>query len=502
FAQATFTQNGLGGNDALLVVAVDDHRYAWWEADNGPLRGIRDEVDGILSSSLDSRFRAGDYAGGVNDFARALRERLGGAAPPAAVTPAPGGTQQPAPAGGTSILGVIVAVILVLAGLLIIAGWWGRRRADRRTAEERDRRTGQLARDANALLIQTDDAVREAQQDADFVAAQFGDSEAAPYRDALATATAELKAAFGVRQKLDDSIPEDPETRERMLNEILTRARHAAALLDEQRRRAAELRESESKAPDVLAALPTAIDALAARLPTSQAAFARLGAYAPAAWAAVSGNGSEAEKRIASARADTERGTSLLATDRHAAAASTRSAQAAVAQANGLLDAIEKTAASLDETRRRLSAEIEAAAPDVERAKAAVAAGRVDPKAVSTVDEAQKLLAAARAEASADRPDVIAGYRQAQQANQLADSVLEGVRQAEERRAREAAALATAIHSAEVSIARASDYITARRNGVGREARTRLAEGQRHHDLALQLQNTDPARAVEEARLA
>ncbi|HEY6057721.1 MAG TPA: TPM domain-containing protein, partial [Candidatus Limnocylindrales bacterium] len=47
FAQATFTQNGLGGNDALLVVAVDDHRYAWWEADNGPLRGIRDEVDGI-----------------------------------------------------------------------------------------------------------------------------------------------------------------------------------------------------------------------------------------------------------------------------------------------------------------------------------------------------------------------------------------------------------------------------------------------------------------------
>jgi uncharacterized membrane protein YgcG len=29
--QDTFESNGLGGNDMVLLVAVNDHRYGWWE---------------------------------------------------------------------------------------------------------------------------------------------------------------------------------------------------------------------------------------------------------------------------------------------------------------------------------------------------------------------------------------------------------------------------------------------------------------------------------------
>ena len=55
----------------------------------------------------------------------------------------------------------------------------------------------------------------------------------------------ELKAAFAVRQKLDDEIPEDPPTREAMLTEIVHRAGRAVASLDEQRKRMQGLRDTE-----------------------------------------------------------------------------------------------------------------------------------------------------------------------------------------------------------------------------------------------------------------
>ena len=502
FAQTTYQQNGLGGNDVLLLVAVNDHRYGWWAAQNGPLEPIRNDVDTILSNSIEAPFRAGDYAGGVSQFAAALGQRLSSAGQPAQpATQQPGGTSsQPSgqPAGQSSdpLLGVVGALILVLAGVAILWAWLSRRRADHRAAEERDRRMAQLARDANALLIQTDDAVRESQQEIGFVEAQFGEDDAAAYRDALAQATAELKAAFEVRQRLDDATPEDPPTREQMLNEVLGRAQRAAGLLDEQHKRVASLRESEAKAPELLAALPSAIDVVAARLPATQAAFARLQAYAPATWATVGGNGSEAEKRIASARAETEAGRVGLTTDIHAAAKHARVAQAATTQASALLDAIEKLVASLDETRQRLTAEIAAAAPDVERARAAVVAGKVDAAAGQHVDEAERLLAEARTQAASSQPDVVAGYQAAQQANQLADAVLEGVRAAEERQARAVAALASALHSATTSVDRTNDYITSRHHGVGREARTRLAEAERHLALANQLMSSDPARCL------
>jgi uncharacterized membrane protein YgcG len=75
FAEATYDRNGLGGNDVVLVVAVDEQRYAWAARNAGGL--TPDDIDGLCSDNLDPNFRDGDYAGGVIALAQGIQTALG-----------------------------------------------------------------------------------------------------------------------------------------------------------------------------------------------------------------------------------------------------------------------------------------------------------------------------------------------------------------------------------------------------------------------------------------
>ena len=80
-----------------------------------------------------------------------------------------------------------------------------------------------LSRQANALLIATDERIRDAGQEVDFAEAQYGADAVTELRDAVAGAKADLAAAFTIRQRLDDDVPEDDPTRRAMLQEIVDR---------------------------------------------------------------------------------------------------------------------------------------------------------------------------------------------------------------------------------------------------------------------------------------
>lgn len=514
FAAETFLQNGLGGNDLLLLVAVGDRRYGWWE--DGAIGQLSsDSVDGLLSSTLEPRFRAGDYAGGVADFASGLGRALaqssgsqpagGGPVAPVIQPTAQPVRQAPAvPAAPPIFVWGLVGLVLVLAGVMILVGAVRRRRLEQLTDEERDVRTGQLARQANSLLIAADDGVRDLQQELGFAEAEFDAAEIEPIRAAIGRAQDELKAAFTIRQQLDDEVPEDPPTRERMLNEIVTHCRSIAAAGDEQRKRISELRDLDRRAPEVLAGVPGQVTGLQARLPAAQATIERLEAYAPTSWQPVRGNLEEARKRIDFASATARRGASALAgatPDVHAGRAAARAAQAALAQAAALLDAIERMAASLDQARDRLEAECRAAAEDVTAARAALRA-QPDAQLASRLDDAEAKLATARQEAGAPTPDVLAAFVAAQQAHAAADQALAGIREAATQRARQEAALQAALTSAQASVTHAADYIDSRRSGIGREARTRLAEAQRNLQQAQAAVATDPGAALRAAQRA
>ena len=435
FATETATSNSLGANDALLLVATDDRTDAIWVAD-GLDEISDDEIDTIIADVLEPRLRDGDFDGAAIDTAEALgtaAETASPTEPPSTETGVPVTTPVPG-AGGTSDgggFGILGALLLVGGiGILLVVGgrWLTGLIAARREAEERDRRTGRLAREANALLVQTDERIRTAGQEVGYVEASYGLEETAPLRKAVGEAQGELRAAFEIRQRLDDSEPEDPPTREAMLTEIVERARRAQAVLDSEAARIAELRDLERDAPGVLDELAPRIEAVEARLPAAESAMAELTTSAPAAAAPVRGNVTEARKGITGARAAVDAARQALArNDRRAAAKGARTAIVGVDGAGALVDAVEKQVAAVREAAARLPQELAAAEAGLAEARAAMegSAGSLTRPGAAVQrpgDQAQLIAAedAVRsARAAAGAGDPLAALRAATEAHRL-----------------------------------------------------------------------------------
>ena len=519
FARSTYESNGLGGNDMVLLVAVNDHRYGWWEdtragsSDTGNATGLPGTtIDSLGSDNLDPSFKQGDYSGGVVNFANALQQAVVSGSKPSAVAT---GTGSSAPGGTTSSGGdlggllLFLGVILVFIGVVVVIVRLRAWRLSHLSAEERDRQTGDLARQANKLLVDTDDAITAAKQELGFAQAEFSDADCAPFATALDKAQDELKQAFTLRQQLDDATPEDPPTKIQMYNSIIAHCQTAGAVIDEQHKRLQALRDLEKTAPAALASLDKAIDDLQARLPAINAAMQTLSGYAPASWASVKGNPEEADKRGAFAEDQIRKGKAALAQtppNNVDAASAARAAQESVAQANQLLDAVETQATALEDARSKLAGELAAAQADIEAAKAAANAaanaGAADPTLAGQLAQATTLLAQVQAQAAAAPPDPIAALKAAQSAHATADTVLAGEREASEQKARNQAAFTAARVSAASSIAQADGFLTARRSAIGTSARTRLVEAQRHLAQADAMASTDLAGAANEARTA
>lgn len=527
FATSTARSNSLGNNDALLLVAVDDRSDALWV---GPsLTAVTDsEIDAILGDAVEPRLAAGDFAGAMIDGAGALGEAVSGGFPTAApvtaapVTPVPTSVPGGGGTGGGSRgidLVPVMAAVLVVGGLFLVGRTlFLRRAASRADATERDR----LARQANAALLATDEAVRDADEEVGFAEAQWGEAEAAPYREALAQAREQLKAAFALRQRLDDAEPETPGQRRAMLQEIVDRTTAAGQGLKAQADRLAQLRDLERTAPDQLAALAPAVAALRARLAAASAALDRLASsYAPSAMAPVGGNLVEAGKALDSAEAEAGRGRALPDASRTEMVVALRRAQTGVASATRLIEAVERLAATLDDAAARLPGEIDAAAADIETARAAIAraasaptlpaapaiAGQAPSPAPATdpgaaLAAAEGLLGEARRLAAVHPLDPMAALERATSANQAADAIVAGLQAVEQQRQRRLQVAASAVASAQGHVTRAVDYITTRRHGVGREARTRAAEAEARLADAQRLAAADPEGAVAAAQRA
>jgi len=514
YATEVAARNSLGVNDALLVVALGDRTDALWLSD-GLDQITNSEIDRVVGNEVEPRLGDGDFAGAVV----AAADGLGAAAGPGSgstsqpvstpsPTPAQGGGSGGTGSGGSGSGGVSAVLVIIIAVVVLIVAYvlflrFMRARRGGLSAEERDRQTGDLAKQANRQLIDTDDAIKDAQQELGFAEAQFGEETAKPYREALDAAAAELKAAFTIRQQLDDATPEDPPTRERMLREILARCDRAKGLVGEQAARIDSLRDLQKTAPDVLQKLPDQVASVHDRLPAADATRSHLESYAAASWAAVKGNVTEARKRLEFVSAETGRGTAAVtAGDLQTAAVAARGAQDALAQAGTLLDSVDRMAASLDQARDAFPGLLSEAEADVIAARQAAAAGQVSPEVSGRLADAERLLASAKTAAAAAPPDVLAAQSAATQAHAAANEALAGIRAVAEQQTRERAALDSQMRSASAAVDRAADYIETRRGGVGREARTRLAEAQRHWEDSRAAYAADPIRALQEAREA
>ena len=143
------------------------------------------------------------------------------------------------------------------------------------------------------------------------------------------------------------------------------------------------------------------------------------------------------------------------------------------------------------------------AAADVEAAGASVKPGQ--PAAPQPLADAPAALADAQAKAAGDRPDVLAAYQSATQAHALADKVLADVREAEAQRQRAYAERAGGDRRrGHRASSRVRDYIAGNRRSqdIGRAARNRLAEAERHLEQARSVLDHDSANALAEAQTA
>jgi TPM domain len=485
FTEEVAQAEGLGGDDALLAVFIEDRATQLFVSDSLTDQVTSDEQDEAIDQA-NELFSEGDFAGGVIAAGESLAEAASGES--SGDDGGGGGISF-----GTIALIVIIGAVVVLGGMWLLGLWQGDR-SKKRAAEEKDRQTGELARRANSALIDTDEALREADQELGFAEAQFSESDVEPFRLALEEAREELKTAFIVRQQLDDENPEDADTRRKMLQEILAHCDKALAGINQQKERLRQLRELEKNAPDVLSKLPGRIEVLRGRVAATRAVFERLKAYNPASWAAVSGNGTEAEKRLVFAEAQTAEGKAALdRQDNRAAARAAHAAQVASAEADELLKAIDHMETALTQARSDLPAELRAAEADIEQARRFLASQSETDQSqrLARLNEAEHHLSSAEAESRSQSPDYLLAIKNARHANSTADIVLAEARADSEKRERLTASYASALREAQSAYTIANDYIGGRRRGVGNPARTRLAEARRHLDAAQNLGATE-----------
>ena len=510
YVQETASQNSLGGDDALLLVALEDRTDQIWVADS--LDEISDdELDAIVTGTLEPGLRDGDFPAAVIRTVGALGDAMV-AAPATAVpvTPVPTETADGG-SGSTGGGGIDFATILALAiiaggGYLVWRSWRQRSRpagAPGSTPGAPPLDPAALARQANALLIATDERIRDAAQETDFAEAQYGAAAVISFRAAVAEARDELAKAFVIRQQLDDATPEDEPTRITMLQGIIARTTKAQERLDAETDRIRELHDLERDAPNRIVALPAQIEAVEDRLDATEGTMRGLRQYDESVWGPIGGNLEEARKGLAGARTSVATGSrAIAADDRSAVAVATRTAMEGMTGATVLLDEIDQLASSVADAQRRIPDELTEAGRDLADATSALAGRAADPAVEARRRAAESALDAARSAAVAQPADPLATLRLVTEAHRLADETLLAARDAAAAADRVVAAANSTIQTAAAEIDRAATFIASRRRGVGEVARTRLAEAQRHLSEASSIVATDAAGALNEGKRA
>jgi hypothetical protein len=478
WADQTAARSGLGATDILLAVATDDRRYGIAVPRD---HAISDEdFTKVETEDIRPRLSDGDWAG-------------------AAIAAAQGYTAAAKDSGLP--WGPIVIGGIVVAGV----GAYAVHRIRRRYAsthvvlDEHGRpvdplaglSTDELGKRAGAALVSIDDAIKTSEQELGYAEAQFGKEATRGFAQALADSRETVRAAFVLRQRLDDSEEDSDVEIRRMSTEIIGLCAKADATLDAQVATFDELRDLQAKVPQVLKDVAARADELSARLLGSRATLAQLAAAHPAtSLASVDRNADQAEALLGSARAEAREGdTALASDDRAVAVIHARAAEDAVGQAATLLDAIDSADADLAAAPGRINERLTSIGLDMaDAARLAPQDGGIGSAAT----------AARSAVSYAQQPghDPIAAANGLESAEAQLDELLAPVRAAAAEAEKARVALTKSLGRVASRVKGVSEFIETRRGAVGPEARTRLSEAARHLDHAQRVLTADPGEAL------
>jgi hypothetical protein len=487
WADTTAGLSGLGPDDVLLAVAVQDRQYQL----NDEL--LFDDQYDRVATRIETRLRDDDWEGAAIEAADAIGDELAG---------------DPVSEPGTgSSEGGGIPILPILGGVAVVgvAGWGvsrllkRRRGADPSVPVDRlDQK--QLDQRAGSLLVRLDDALQSNEQELGFAQAQFGDAATKEFATALAAAKDQVKQAFAIRQRLDDATPETADEKRTLTTQIITLCETASQSLTAQAAGFEQLRQLETHAPAVLETVVTAQAALPARLDAAEKDLAALRTtYGASAVAAVDGGPAQARSLLQFVdTAVAEARTALDAGKNSEAAVAVRGAQQAVGQIEQSIAAIAKLKAELPELAKRRDAAVADLRADVTEARAALpaAAAEVADPVRRAADDADRVLATVGDGAPAEA--IAAVERVAGPLHEALGTLRDAKAQAD----RAAAQLSRVTAEAQSAVGAARDFIATRRGAVGATARTRVAEAERQLTEALRLGRTDPVAALRSAQQA
>ncbi|OEJ40773.1 fibrillarin [Streptomyces agglomeratus] len=513
WADDTAERNGLGRDDALLAVATHDRQYAYSVDQESRLTDA--ELDDVARTAVEPALRANDWAGAAIGAANGYAAVLAGEPVPVPdITPGPADPGA-GPDDGVSGAGDLVLPVVLVGAAGALAAYTyvrRRRRATTRTTPGRHARNAQepqtplpeLDARARRELVGADDAIHTSEEELGFASAQFGEEAARPFAEALAYAKSELTVAFRLCQQLDDAHPEDDATRRRMLDEIIARCADANRRLDAESDTFDRLRALEQNAPQALAAAEAAFRDLVGRTSTAEAVLTAMRhRYADSAAAPVAGHAEQAKDRLAFATTSlTEARQAVDAGDTGKAAVFVRAAEGAVGQAATLVDAVDRRARELAEAAGRLPGALTETETDLADARGLLEGGGATADLRGRIARAESVVAGVQEEKQSGRYDPIDALRRVEEADAVLDEALAGARERETAARRARALLDQATFAARSSIGAAAGYITTNRGGVGSQARTRLAEAQRHLERSAALAASDAPSALAEAQQA
>ncbi|MCP8998611.1 TPM domain-containing protein [Pseudarthrobacter sp. RMG13] len=502
WAAAVATNKGMGRSDAVLAIAKDDGKFSFVLNSASPIKSKQ----GAISQNAVTA----NLAGGKKDFAQAAIDTAG------AIGDAAGGGSGNVPSGDGTGAAVLVGTGIAVAGG---AGAYLYFRNKRKKAAEASSASygpqgaeldplaslsiEELRRKSGSLIIEADDAIKSSEQELGFAEAQYGDAAVGNFTKALAEAKAHMSESFKLQQQLDDHIPDTEEQQRSWLGEIIRRSEAALGSLQEQKADFDSLRELEKNAPQALAAISAGAHEADAKITSAEQSLTALRAkYADSALVQVADNITQAKERLAFVQNATATAQEKLSEGEGSlAAVAVRASEESLHQTNVLLDAITKVSNSLDEARNSLEAAVVETSQDLAQAKAMIQSGE-HPELAGPVAGVEAALGQVKAEIQGGKIDPIATLQRVETAHQALDQSLTGIRNQQDQARRAQASLQQTIMSAQAQISATSDYITARRGGVGTEARTRLAESQRNLDYALSISRNDPVTALTYAQQA
>ena len=502
WAQQTRTISDLGNEDAILAVATGQRSYAFLvpPAASG---GTSTKVDDIRRNQIEPALREENWAGAANAAASGL----------AAIGKGGSG-------GGGGTLSLVPLALAAGIGLMVIGALmlWNKRRRRKRheaavVAAKRIDPTDPTALasvpiDAldelsRSVVVDVDNAVRTSANELVLAAEEFGEFQTTPFAAAVDNARETLKQAFNVRQKLDDNVPEPLSERRDLLTRVVVSAAKANRELAAQNEAFHQMRDLVINSPERLNALTRQLVAVTARVDPSEQTLAQLHTeFAESALQSVGRNVNAARERLAFADRAITRGRALAAKPVAGEVGElvdcVRGAEAALQQANTMLDAVDSAASDI----RRAVTALPAAIEDIQQGIASADGQLARGGAVKANQLATARIAAIDAvtEAQANgTADPLGTFTRLTQADADLDRLLAEVTEEREAAARLQRSYEQALFTAQSRVRSVSEYIDTRRGSIGPEARTRLNEATRQLEAAQAKSKGDVGAAIAHA---